>query len=337
MSLRAVVIGGVLTVLGVSPAQALDIKKHPALAQFLDAMAQRHSFEPQELQRWFGQAEIKRDILNAIARPREALPWHQYKKSFVKAELAQKGAAYWRRHSAALTRAQAQYQVPPEIILAIIGVETQFGRNTGRYAVIDALTTLAFAYPPRADFFRGELEQFLLLARDLRLDPLKLKGSYAGAMGIGQFIPSSYRNYAVDFDGDGQRDLFNNADDAIGSVANYFYAHGWKSGEPVISAVRADNALLASLDTNELEPKLGPEQLRKYGIVPLAPGNPALPATVLRLQDAEGPLYLLGYHNFYVITRYNRSRHYALAVYELAQLIRAEYDSEIAFPLGPRS
>lgn len=326
----------ILSLFASGAAQALDVERYPELQSFIEVMAERHNFDPQELRRWFRQTEIRQDIIDAIERPREALPWYEYKKSFVKPALAQAGANYWRKHAATLARAQTQYQVPPEIVLAIIGVETQFGRNTGRYNAIDALTTLGFKYPPRADYFRRELEQLLLLARDLRVDPLTLKGSYAGALGIGQFMPSSYRNFAVDFDGDSQRNLLTDHEDAIGSVANYFHAHGWKGNEPVVSPVRADNALLASLEATVLEPTLSATQLQKYGIAPLPPGDPTLPSMVLRLQEADGPMFLLGYRNFYVITRYNRSRHYALAVYELAQLIRAEYDVEIAFPLGPR-
>jgi membrane-bound lytic murein transglycosylase B len=219
-----------------------------------------------------------------------------------------------------LARAAVEFDVDPRVIVAIIGVETRYGRNTGSYRVVDALTTLAFDYPPRGDFFRRELTEFLLLAREEGKDPRSLKGSYAGAMGYGQFIPSSFRAYAVDFDGDGLRDIWGNTTDAIGSVANYFSRHGWRGGETVVIPVTATRAVPDGVANASLKLQYNVGELRGLGleIEDLAPDTPA---ALFRMEAEEGPEYWLGLHNFYVITRYNRSRLYALAVVQLGDAI----------------
>lgn len=314
-------------------ASALDLDEHPEMFEFVSHMAINHQFKVKELRRWFEDAEIRPEIVEAMERPREALPWWQYKKTFVNADHARRGAAYWQKHADTLARAAKTYGVAPEMIVAIIGVETHFGRNSGRYPVLDALTTLAFSYPSRADYFRKELEEFLLLAREQQFNPARVKGSYAGAMGIGQFMPSSYRAYAVDFDDDAKRDLLSSTEDAIGSIAHYFQRHGWRPGEPVVGQLRFDTNLYASLEGQALD-QLSVKQLHKYGIVADNPGVME-DARLIRLEEENGPLYLLGYHNFGVITRYNRSHHYAMAVYELSQMIRALRVNEPTFPLGP--
>lgn len=315
-------------------AKAVDLREYPDLNRFISRMATEHKFEPDELRRWFEQAEIRPEIIEAMERPREALPWWQYKKTFLTEENARRGVAYWEKNGGTLEQAAKEYGVPAEIIVAIIGVETQFGRHTGRYPVIDALTTLAFRYPARGDYFRRELEEFLLLTREQGLNPLAMKGSYAGAIGIGQFMPSSYRAYAVDFDKDKTRNLMASTEDAIGSIANYFQKHGWRTGEPVVGQVRAGTNLYTSLDAGGLE-HVSVKQLRKYGI--LANDNIGANESVnlIRLEEEDGALYLLAFHNFGVINRYNRSHHYALAVYELSQMIRTRYLREPKFPLGP--
>jgi len=307
------------------PARALDIDAHPALFDLMNTMVQSHGFKPSELRRWFEQVELKPDIIAALDKPREALPWHEYKKPFVNADMAKRGEKFWRKHAAILTRAEQRYGVPPEIVLGILGVETQYGRSTGRYRVIDALSTIALQYPKRADYFKKQLEEYLLLARELERDPLAMKGSYAGAMGFGQFMPGSYRAYAVDGDGDGKRDLIGNIEDAIDSIANYFKRHGWTTGAPVISPLQFAAGLTpdaAALDGRSLSL----DELRRYGA-----GNGTnadIVANVIRFQAADGPEYLLAYPNFETITRYNRSRHYARAVYELAQLIKREHEAD---------
>ena len=317
---------GVALALAISaPTHALDIDAHPALFDLMNNMVQSHGFKPSELRRWFEQVELKPGIITALDKPREALPWHEYKKPFVNTDMAKRGNKFWRKHADVLARAEERYGVAPEIVLAILGVETQYGRNTGRYRVIDALSTIALQYPKRADYFTKQLQEFLLLARELERDPLTFKGSYAGAMGYGQFMPSSYRAYAVDGDGDGERDLIGNIEDAIDSIANYFKRHGWTTGAPVISPLQFAAGLTP--DAEALAGRsLSLEELKRYGAGDGT--NADIVANVVRFQAAEGPEYMLAYPNFETITRYNRSRHYARAVYELAQLIKREHESE---------
>lgn len=309
---------------GVAPAApAVEIEEFPALGEFIQEMQTRHGFAERDLRQWFAAAEIKEDIIAAITRPRESLPWHRYKTGFVNDKLAREGAAYWRQHGAILARAAKTYNVAPEVVLAIVGVETHYGRNLGRYRVLDALTTLSVHYPPRAAFFRRELEQFLLLAREQRRDPLSFKGSYAGAMGIGQFMPSSYRAYAVDFDGDDARDLSGSVADALGSVANYFKQHGWRGGEPIYAALT--DTLARSVATGD-------------GTSPLPALRDDAGGEVIELADVDGPLYRLVYPNFGTILRYNKSRHYAMAVAELSERIRDEYRATAERPpAAPRA
>lgn len=305
-----------ILVLLVAPAsaRAVDVEEFPALGEFIQEMHTRHGFAERDLQAWFADAEIEEGIIAAITRPREALPWHRYKPSFVNAKLARMGAAYWRQHASTLARAERTYGVAPEIVLAIVGVETHFGRNLGRFRIIDALTTLTVHYPPRAPFFRRELAEFLLLARDLKRDPLSFKGSYAGAMGIGQFMPSSYRAYAVDFDDDGARDLLSNPTDALGSVANYLKQHGWRKDEPIYATLSpAQTAAAADAPSAAPDTQGGDDATE-----------------VVELANEDGPLFRLTYPNFATIMRYNRSRHYAMAVAELSELIRAEYAPKAA-------
>ncbi len=313
-------------ILGATPARALDIDAYPELRQFMDEMTAKHSFAADDLQRWFADTQLRPDIVEAMERPKEALPWHQYRPLFVTEDNARKAARYWRKNAPALARAYEQYGVEPEVVLAILTVETRLGRNTGRYRVLDALTTLAFTYPARGEFFERELEEYLLLARDLGVDPREIKGSYAGAMGIPQFIPSSYRVYAVDFNGDAKRDIVNSVDDAIGSVAHYFKRHGWRSGEPVTDAAQVEGEHYLRIADAGVRPRVDLKSLRKYGIVAPNGADEGRQASLFALQEEEGPVYRLGYQNFYVITRYNRSRHYAMAVHELSQLIRQFYD-----------
>jgi membrane-bound lytic murein transglycosylase B len=227
--------------------------------------------------------------------------------------------AFWGRHEDILADAEARFGVEPEYVVAIIGVETYYGRRTGSFPVLDTLTTLGFDYPPRSRFFSSELEHYLLLTREESLDPLRLKGSYAGAMGKGQFISSSYRAYAVDFDGDGQRDLWGSTRDAVGSVANYLARHGWTHRAPVtVPASARGEAYLDLLDAG-LKPSLDAAALRAAGVSP-APGD--APVALVALEAEAGTELWLGHNNFYVITRYNRSPLYAMAVHQLAQAIR---------------
>lgn len=318
------------------PVGAVSVADYPALGEFVDSMVERHGFDREALRRLFANASLQPQVIAAMERPREALPWHSYRRGFVTQERVELGVRYWRDHRATLARAQRIYGVPPELIVAIIGVESRYGAHQGSQSVLDALLTLTLEFPRRADFFRNELEEFLLLARELGLDPSGVKGSYAGALGIPQFISSSYRHYAVDFDGDQQRDLFASSADAIGSVANFLSQHGWAEGQPVIDPARVAHPRDTPAEEPGMEPAVTVEEWTEHGVFPRPPrrgGKPAhrdgrQAASLITLEGESGPLYHLGYKNFYVITRYNRSQNYAMAVYELARMIRQRYRQE---------
>ena len=293
---------------------------------FIREMHVKHDFGIGELNALFGRARARPDIIAAITRPAEAKPWSSYRKIFLTRQRISGGVAFWRKHQAVLTRAEEGYGVPAEIIVAIIGVETMYGGNMGKHTVLEALATLAFDYPRRAPFFRKELESYLILTRRERIDPLSLKGSYAGAMGFGQFMPSSYINYAVDFDGDRRRDLWRNPEDAIGSVANYLSGHQWQQGEPIVlpASVEGDQ-YQASISRKLSEPRYTVAELRQRGVTPRGPVAAQQRAMLLKLAGAGGPEHWLGFANFYVITRYNHSALYAMAVYQLSQEIRGRF------------
>lgn len=293
---------------------------------FIDEQVARHGFDRRELQALFAQVRMREDIIALMTRPAERTkPWYEYREIFLDQARIDGGVEFWRQHREALNRAEQRYGVPPEVIVAIIGVETRYGRITGRHGVLDALTTLAFDYPRRADFFRKELEHYLLLTREEGIDPLSLQGSYAGAMGIGQFMPSSYRAYSVDFTGDGRRDLWTNPVDAIGSVANYLAEHGWRPDEPVVQGATVQGNGYRAVLFEGRPPNRSVAELADYGIRAGGAVDDSLAASLLELEGRQGPLHWLAFRNFYVITRYNRSPLYAMAVYELAQAIRTNY------------
>ncbi len=300
------------------------------LRPFIDQMVQRHDFSRSALERLFAKVRMRPGVLAAIRRPAESKPWYQYRPIFLTDARIRGGVRFWERHAAILERAQRRYGVPPQIVTAILGVETRYGRRMGNIPVIDSLSTLAFDYPPRERFFRRELAQFLLLTRTNGLDPLAVKGSYAGAMGMPQFIASSYRRYAVDFDGDGHVDLIHSTADAVGSVAHYLSAHGWKAGAPIALAARVSGDRFGPLlaTGKDAAPRRSLAQLRALGVEPAgaAAAPQDLPARLLRLQGRDGPEYWITYHNFYVITRYNHSALYAMAVYQLGRAIRDARD-----------
>lgn len=300
---------------------AVSIDDHPPLRLLVDELASKHDFDRDTVIAWLDEVTLRDDIIEAVYRPRENLPWHEYRKSFVNEERARPGRAFWKQHTDTIRRASEEYGVPPEIIVAIIGVETRYGRQTGAYRVLDALATLTLRYPERSAFFRNELIEFLLLTRELGLKPLSIKGSYAGAMGAPQFIPSSYRRYAVDFNGDGRRDL-NHIEDAIGSVGNFLKEHGWQRGEPIVGAVTLEGSMYSWLENDGPEPRISLRHLARYGILPAGRIADNVLAALISLEGENGPIYRLGYNNFYVLTRYNRSRNYSMAVVELAELIR---------------
>ena len=298
----------------------------PDVQAFIREMVARHGFNAAQLRATFARAHAQPSIIAAMSKPAEAKPWYAYRAIFVNPKRIQGGVEFWRANAAALTEAERIYGVPPEIVVAIIGVETQYGGNMGKYRVLEALATLAFDYPRRAAYFRKELENFLLLARAEGIDPLAPRGSYAGAMGYGQFMPGSFQSFAVDFDGDGHRDLWRNPRDAIGSIANYFKKNGWRGGEPVATPARVEGSRYPALVSRQLgQPKDSVASLRAQGVVPLEPVSGAQSAMLLEFEDRDGPEYWLGFDNFYVITRYNRSQLYAMAAYQLSQAIGGQY------------
>jgi membrane-bound lytic murein transglycosylase B len=316
--------------LAVCGAARAEYAQRAEVRDYVAELVAEHGFSAAELTELFAQAERKQNILDSISRPAErVLKWYEYREIFLQEPRISQGLEFWSEHEGVLAEAERVYGVAPEYVLAILGVETRYGRVTGNHRVIDALATLAFDYPPRAAFFRKELTQFLLLTREEGRNPLELTGSYAGAMGYGQFISSSYRAYAVDFDGDGLRDIWNNPSDAIGSIANYFKRHGWRAGGPVAVPVAVRGNVEAGLAGDALELKHTVGELVRLGVV--ADGLPSGEAAALfRMDGVDGDEYWLGLNNFYVITRYNRSRLYALAVHQLSQAIKAARQAQLA-------
>jgi len=290
---------------------------------FTDKMVTEHGFERTEVTRILGQAHRRQDIIDKISKPAErTLNWGQYRKIFLTEKRTSQGADFWRRNRQALKDAEQEYGVPAQIIVAIIGIETFYGRITGKDRVLDALYTLGFYYPKRSKFFLGELESYLLLTREEKMDPAKPKGSYAGAMGLGQFMPSSYLSYAVDFDGDGKRDIWNNETDAIGSVANYFARHGWTEGEPVTRRATGVKPKHKKFIEAGMKPSISIAKLRSAGIDTGSDLPGKMLSSLIELETEAGKEFWLGLPNFYTITRYNHSNMYAMAAYQLSERIR---------------
>ncbi len=292
---------------------------------FIVDMVARHGFVPAELEAMFARVRRDESVLRLIApAPTEfRKSWRAYRARFLDPVRIREGVRFWSENESWLALASARYGVPPEIIVAIIGVETMYGRITGDVRVVDALTTLAFDYPRRADYFRSELEQFLLYVRDERLDAFSLRGSFAGAIGLPQFMPGSIRRYAIDLDGDGHIDLRANPADAIGSVASFLAAHGWRNGEPVVFRARYDSeSRLSPLVEAGIRPQFTLQDLAGYGVGSVEPVSLDLPLALIDLPNGDDATsYFLGAPNFYVITRYNRSSFYAMAVHDLARAL----------------
>lgn len=292
---------------------------------FIDMMVNEHDFERTYMETLIAGAVRKQSILDAISRPAEKTKtWGEYRKIFVNSKGIRQGKEFMKTHAKTLARAEREFGVPIEVISAIIGVETRYGRNKGSYRVLDSLATLGFDYPRRSEFFTNELKEYLLLVREQKFDPESVKGSYAGAMGYGQFISSSYRHYAIDFDGDGVADIINNPIDAIGSVANYFKAHGWiPSGRVTLTATAVDGHK-PDVANQKLKPVYSVAQLQDNGYQPSEKVDAEQLATVMRLKGDDGIEYWLGLKNFYVITRYNHSKLYAMAVYQLSEALKTQ-------------
>ena len=322
MKFKTVITGFILLFLGQAEAELLQ---RAEVAAFVRDMVTEYDYDADELNDVLGRVQLSEKVIAAISRPAEALPWHRYRSIFIKPSRVRGGVEFWRRHLAQLEHARELYGVPIEIMVAIIGVETRYGNNTGGFKVINSLSTLAFDYPKRSRFFTGELKHYLLLTREQSLDPHTLKGSYAGAMGIPQFIPSSYRAYAVDFDEDGLIDIWENPADAIGSVGNYFKVHGWREGAGITTPANVRETDISALLTNGLELKLKMGDMAAGGVTAEGDLDPAEKVKLLQLENKDGYEYWLALHNFYVITRYNHSALYAMAVYQLSEAIRAQY------------
>lgn len=302
--------------------------ERPEVQQFIAEMVEQHQFDESYLKKIFAQIDFQPEIIAAMMKPAEGLPWYRYRTIFLKPERIAGGVKFWAQHEKTLARATQQYGVPPEMILAIIGVETFYGKNMGKHLVFESLTTLAFDYPKRAAFFRGELIQYLLLCREQGFDVLAIKGSYAGAVGYAQFISSSYRRLAVDFNQDGKIDLWD-AEDAIGSIAHYFKEHGWQAGKPVVAQV----SLAPHTDPSELlaggiKPTQTIGELRQAGVIMPKKWRDEALGKLLAFELDQGSEYWLGFNNFYTISRYNHSQLYSLAAYQLGQKIKAEWQQQ---------
>lgn len=314
----------VLLLNGAVQAESLDPGE---VSSFVEYMVKVYQFDPAALQDLFSRTQYSQRVIDDMERPAEALPWDKYRPIFMTSERIEGGRLFWEQNRAALQRAEDEYGVPAGIVVAIIGVETRYGRNTGNDRVLDALATLAFNYPKRAGYFRDELEQFLLLTREQGIDPLSLQGSYAGAMGLPQFMPGSFRNYAVDFDHDGRIDIWNDPEDAIGSVANYLKQHGWEKGRQIAVPGQVTGNKYTDLLGDNMQAGIAPDELASYDVRPQEQIPAQEKVKLINLVKTDGNEIWLGLHNFYVITSYNHSQLYAMVVFQLCDEISRKHDS----------
>jgi len=310
-----------------TPAYSLQVDNYSQLAGIFDEVASKTKYSVSDLEKLFQEVNIKPRIIEIMDKPAESMPWHRYQKIFLTEKNISKGAEYWIQHADVLARAEKKYGVPPEIIIATLGVETRYGTNTGGFRVIDALSTLGLEYPRRSRYFSKELKNFLLLTDEQNLDPIAVTGSYAGAIGIPQFMPSSYRAYAVDFNGDGHSDLVNSVEDAIGSIANYYNEHGWTSGQPVSWPTTGVNHKANSLVVKKRKTDRDLNDLLKKGFKLQEQVDPGLRVGLIKLDGEAGPEYRVAFDNFFVITRYNTSKLYATAVQLLGEEIKSRVES----------
>ena len=317
------------------PADGRFDLRRPEIVAFVNDVVRQDGLSRRQVRRLLKEAQPQPKIIEIMSRPLERVaPWWEYRERFVNPERIGDGVQFWNDHKESLERIAAQYQVAPEYLVAILGIETKYGRSTGRYRVLDALATLAFDYPPRQRYFSGELEQFLLLVKETKLDPLTTTGSYAGAMGAPQFMPSVYRRYAVDANTDKRRDLWGDWDDILASVANYLHEHGWTPGAPVLAEISLDPDPTFQIEPHNVELNATLDSLSAHGVRLDPHFDPQLPAdtpaVLLSAEQRDGPAYRVGFHNFYVITRYNSSSRYAMAVYDLAQAIAQQVHAAAA-------
>lgn len=312
-----------LTLISPLSSQAIDLQKHPKVQSFINKMATKDGYKKTHLRAIFKEAKLEQKIIEKMTRPYEAKPWYLYKRLFVTNKRVKEGVEFWKEHEKTLTAVSQQYGVPASIIVAIIGVESNYGSQPYEFRIIDALTTLAFAYPRRSRFFKSELREYLLLTRERGLDPLSLFGSYAGAIGMPQFMPSSYRNYAVNYSGTDKISLRHNPDDAIASVGNYLKEYGWKKDGTIAIPATITGPRHKALKEVGLSKRYRVRIIEKYGIKPKVPLQANRKVIFVRLKGNKGAEYWLGLNNFRAITRYNNSKLYAMAVFELAQRIEA--------------
>jgi len=302
---------------------SLQTSDYKQLDTLFREVAGKTSYTVQQLEELFKDVEIKQNIIEAMERPAEStMTWTRYSKIFLTEKNIKKGVEFWQTHAEILARAEKEFAVAPEIIVATLGVETRYGSNTGNYRVIDALSTLALEYPRRSKYFTAELKNFLLLTDQNKLDPLGVTGSYAGAIGLPQFMPSSYRSYAVDFTNDGSSDLVNSIDDAIGSIASYYSKHGWKPGQPVSWSATSVSDQASKLVVKKRKTDRSLKKLQKAGVVVQEQGFLDARVGLIKLTGDQGPEYRVAFDNFFVITRYNTSKMYATAVQLLGEEIK---------------
>lgn len=295
---------------------------------FIQKLVREEGFNAQDLNRIFNQVQLQPKVIESISHPAEAKKWDHYETVFITDERVYKGFRFWKKHQKTLATLQNQYGVPASIIVAILGVETFYGERQGKYRVMDALTTLSFEYPPRQKFFQKELAEYLRLVRDNRLAPFSIKGSYAGAMGLPQFMPSSYRNYAVPYADPHYVNLQKNSDDAMASIANYLKQNGWQAGKPIADKLSLRNNKLSQLITPNAPPTQTLKELKAYGLEIDPKYSPELQGNLILL-DTDTPRYYLGFNNFYTIMRYNVSLNYAMAVYTLSDILNQCWQNKV--------
>jgi membrane-bound lytic murein transglycosylase B len=311
------------------------VRLKPEVEKFITQMVQQHQFSESALRQIFAQLKGNEAVVKAINAPATSKPWYEFKNIFVTPTRTSGGVDFWQENAELLKRARDIYGVPEEIIVAIIGVESIYGKRTGSFRVVDALYTLTFEMPERATYFRSEFEQFLLLTRENGLDPLTVKGSFAGAIGMPQFMPTSYRRFAVDFDSDGKINLWENVPDVIGSVANYLHYFGWVAGQPIVVPARIGGTEYKDIVEKGFKPHLTLAQMLPKGVEPTESVPSELVAGLFALEIEQGQEYWLAMNNFYVITRYNRSKNYAMAVFLLANAIARERESQNSAQAAP--
>jgi membrane-bound lytic murein transglycosylase B len=320
---------GILTLLFNSAVNAdYNFVRRTDVQNFIERMVHKHDFKKAQLESVFSKVKIRPHVMQSIRAPLEAQPWYTYQTLFITESRIRGGVEFWNNHAEELAKAEKIYGVPASIIVATIGVETKYGKNKGEYPVIDALTNISFSDSPRAGYFLTELEEFLLLCREQHLDPLKIKGSYAGAIGQPQFMPSSYRHYAVNFSGNPKIDLSENIPDIIGSIANYYQKHGWDTNEPIVVPALIQSEKYRNFLSQNQKMSITKTDLSHYGITPYSPIPSNQKVKVIELQGYHGNEYWLSMHNFDVIKRYNASNLYAMAVYQLSYYITALKERE---------